>query len=134
MLTPVVEREKREKGGEKKGGGGRREGGEEEKEKRAKEERIKKIKGIELFMLPLGFCLPGGQENKRWEQNFAFNEFTTNGTTLLSGLAGTRNKRGLNSPSHQSLDLAYLKRNNCQRTLALFCLGPSSLAGRCENV
>lgn len=60
MLTPVVEREKTEKGG-----GGRRERGEEEKERKAKEERIKKIKGIELFMLPLEFCLPGGQENKR---------------------------------------------------------------------
>lgn len=73
-------------------------------------------------------------KQRRWEQNLAFNEFTLNSTALLPGLAGTKNKRGRNSPSHQSLGLAHLKKNNCQGTLALFSLGPSPLAGRCETV
>lgn len=49
----------------KEGEGGGEEGKRRKKRKRAKEERIKKNKGVDLFMLPLGFCLPGGQENKR---------------------------------------------------------------------
>lgn len=117
---------------EKKGGGGRR--GEGEKEKRAKKWKIenKRNRFVDAASGILSARRTGKQ--RRWEQNLAFNEFTLNSTALLPGLAGTKNKRGRNSPSHQSLGLAHLKKNNCQGTLALFSLGPSPLAGRCETV
>ena len=88
---------------------GRKRGGGEKEGKRVKEEMIKRKRNrfVDAASGILSARMAG--KSRSWKQKLASNESTINGSALLSGLAGTKTKRELNNPSHQSLGLASLK-------------------------